>query len=78
MYSGADFEYFRPIYAGDTFSLQARILPHQKKESKTRGAIIYTTGEISLFNQKGDLVAISRPSVAMVPVTRSSLGIKIG
>jgi acyl dehydratase len=72
MYSGAEFEYFRPVYAGDTFSLKARILPHQKKETRTRGAIIFTTGEISLFNQRGDLVAISRQSVAMVPVTRSS------
>ncbi|MFC1942190.1 MaoC family dehydratase N-terminal domain-containing protein [Chloroflexota bacterium] len=72
MYSGAYFEYFRPIYAGDTFTLKAKILPPRRVETKTRGAIIFATGDISHYNQNGELVAISRPTVAMVPITRES------
>jgi acyl dehydratase len=72
MYSGADFEYFQPVYAGDTFTVKSKILPYRKVESKFRGAIIFATGEVSYFNQKKQLVAISRPAVAMVPVTRAS------
>jgi hypothetical protein len=72
MYSGSYFEYFRKIHEGDKFTIKAKILPHRRVNTKTRGVIIFTTGEISYFNQNGELLATSRPSVAMVPVARTT------
>ncbi len=72
MYSGADVEFFRPFWVGDKFTVKAKVVPPKKTETKTRGTIMFVTAEISYFNQRHELLAISRPSVAMVPVTRTS------
>ena len=73
MYSGAEWEFFRPIRVNDKFTVKGKFHSFRKVESKTRGAICFTKGEVLYFNQSDELVAISRPTVAMVQITRKSL-----
>jgi acyl dehydratase len=72
MYSGAEFEFFRPIYVGDEFTVKQKALNLVRKESKSRGAILFGTGQNTYYNQRKEVVGILRATVAMVPITRKS------
>jgi len=56
---GIEYEFFRPVRAGDTLTALARITDIYEREGKT-GKIIFLVIETTYTNQHGDLVAKAR------------------
>jgi len=60
LYAGAEFEFFRPIYLGDKFTVKAKPVDVVRKQSKSVGTMLFVTGEASYFNQREELIGIIR------------------
>lgn len=60
LYAGAEFEFFRPVYAGDRISVKGRPVDIARKPSKSVGEILFVTGEACYTNQDNELVGILR------------------
>jgi acyl dehydratase len=69
MYSGAEFEFYKPVFAGDSFTIKAKAYSIVRKDTKTRGPILFTQSEVFYFNQRGDKVAMNRSLIAKVPIS---------
>ena len=63
LYAGAELEFHAPIRRGDTVSVSGRALKAERKESKALGTLLFTTGETSYRNQRGEVVGVIRPTV---------------
>ncbi len=63
LYAGADLEFHAPIRRGDSFTVSGRAVGTERKVSKALGTLLFTTGETSYRNQRGDLVGVIRPTV---------------
>lgn len=72
MYSGAEMNLFRPIRVGDKLTAIGRPASIIRKETKTRGAILFATSEVTYYNQSKEKVGTLTGTVAIVPITRSS------
>jgi acyl dehydratase len=60
LYAGAEFEFFRPIWLGDRFTVKGKAVDVVKKTSKSVGSMLFVTGEASYFNQRKELIGILR------------------
>ena len=60
LYAGAEFEFFRPIFLGDKFTVKAKAVDIVRKQSKSVGTMLIVTGEASYFNQREELIGIIR------------------
>ncbi len=72
MYSGAEMNLFRPIWLGDKLTAIGKPKDVVRRETKTRGAILFATQEVSYFNQRSEKVGTLSGTVAIVPITRTS------
>jgi acyl dehydratase len=55
-----DFEYVRPIRAGDTLTFRSRTKEVFEKEGKRGGTMLFVIGETEFTNQRGEVVAYMR------------------
>lgn len=60
LYAGAELEFFLPIRLGDTFTVTGKAIDITRKQSKSLGPMLFTTGEASYFNQNQELIGIIR------------------
>ena len=60
LYAGAEFEFFRPIWLGDKFTVKGKAVDIVRKPSKSVGSMLFVTGEASYFNQRKELIGIIR------------------
>ena len=60
LYAGAEFEFFRPIWLGDRFTVKGKAVDIVRKQSKSVGSMLFVTGEASYFNQREELIGIIR------------------
>ena len=60
LYAGAEFEFFRPIYLSDKFTVKGKAVDVVKKQSKSVGSMLFVTGEASYINQHEELIGIIR------------------
>ena len=60
LYAGAEFEFFRPIWLGDKFSVKGKPIDIVRKQTKSVGPMLFVTGEASYFNQNKELIGIIR------------------
>jgi len=58
-----EFEYVRPIYAGDVLTATARISNVEKRPGKRGGEMTLVTLETEFKNQRGEIVLYSRSTV---------------
>ncbi len=64
LYTGAELEFYRPIFLGDEFTVRGKSLSIECKQSKSLGAMLFCTGEVSYYNQRQELIAILRSTVS--------------
>jgi acyl dehydratase len=60
LYAGAEFEFFRPIWLGDRFTVKGRAIGVVRKQSRALGPMLFVTGEASYCNQRRELIGIIR------------------
>ncbi len=63
---GAEWEFFRPLVAGETLTLSARIADVQIKQGK-RGPMTVITREVSFHDEAGALVQVMRSNILEMP-----------
>jgi len=63
LYAGAELEFFRPIRLGDGFHVKGKAFSVEKKQSRSLGQLLFTTGESSYYNQDGGLIGVIRTTV---------------
>jgi acyl dehydratase len=56
---GNEYEYYRPIYAGDTITLTARYVDVRERSGRT-GSMVFVITELTFTNQHGEVVAKGR------------------
>jgi acyl dehydratase len=56
---GNEYEYFQPIYAGDTISVTAKYADVAERTGRT-GSMVFIITELTFRNQRGEVVAIGR------------------
>lgn len=56
---GNEYEYFQPIYAGDTISVTAKYADVAERTGRT-GSMVFIITELTYRNQRGEVVAIGR------------------
>ena len=76
LYSGTDWEWFRPIRHRDSFTVRARLIEAQEKRGKRAKAFIIQTGEVLYTNQHGELVCRALGHTARTPRARAKDGLK--
>jgi len=57
LHAGTEFEYFKPVRAGDVITVTRKVADVREREGKTLGKMAFVTYEITYKNQKGELVA---------------------
>jgi acyl-coenzyme A thioesterase PaaI-like protein len=55
-----EFEYVRPLRAGDVLSATSRIVDEYEKEGRRGGTMRFVVSETEFRDQNGDVVAYSR------------------
>jgi len=60
LHAGTEFEYFKPVRAGDVITVTRKVADIREREGKKLGKMAFITFEITYKNQKGELVAICR------------------
>ncbi len=60
LYAGAELEFFRPICLGDKFMVKGKAVDINRKQSKSLGPMLFSTGEASYYNQKDELIGTIR------------------
>jgi acyl dehydratase len=63
LYAGADLEFCRPIRLGEGFHVKGKALGIERKQSRSLGELIFTTGEASYFNQDSELIGTIRTTI---------------
>ena len=58
-----EFEYVRPIRAGDVLTFRSRTKDVFEKQGKRGGKMLFIVGETEFRNQRGEVVAYSRNTV---------------
>jgi hypothetical protein len=58
-----EFEYVKPIRAGDVLTFRSRTKDVFEKQGKRGGTMLFIVGETEFRNQHGDIVAYSRNTV---------------
>jgi acyl dehydratase len=58
-----EFEYVKPIYAGDTLTAQGKIANVEKRPGKRGGEMTLVTMETEYKNQRGEVVLYSRSTI---------------
>lgn len=56
---GNEYEYFQPIYAGDTISVTAKYADVAERTGRT-GSMVFIITELTYRDQRGEVVAIGR------------------
>jgi acyl dehydratase len=64
LYAGAELEFYRPVRLGDEFSVKGKATAIEKKQSKSLGQMLFSTGEASYYNQKNELLGVIRTTAA--------------
>jgi acyl dehydratase len=60
LYAGAELEFFRPIRLGDEFIVKGKSTAIVRKESKSLGPMLFSTGEACYYNLKKEKLGIIR------------------
>lgn len=60
LYAGAELEFFRPIRRGDEFTVKGRAVDITRKQSKSLGPMLFTTGEAGYYSQRSELIGTIR------------------
>lgn len=60
MHGESEFEYFKPICAGDVLTVKAKVKDHYRKEGKRGGVMNFITVESTYINQESELVLKDR------------------
>jgi acyl dehydratase len=55
-----EFEYLKPIRAGDVLSFRSRVKDVFEKQGKRGGKMLFIVGETEFRNQRGEVVAYTR------------------
>ena len=63
---GAEWEFFRPLMAGDELTVRSRVVDVETKQGK-RGQMTLITREVSYFDASGELVQRMRSTVIEMP-----------
>ena len=63
LHGGQEFEYVRPIHAGDTLTGQGKLSQIYKKPGKRGGEMTFAVMETEYKNQKGEVVMYSRSTI---------------
>ena len=63
-YAGGELEFFRPMWLGDTISVQEQVGPVVRKESSRIGPFCICTGLVTYTNQRHEVVATKRTLMA--------------
>ena len=63
LYAGAEFEFFRLIRLGDEFIVRGKSTGIVRKQSKSIGPMLFTTGEVTYSNRKKELIGILRTTL---------------
>lgn len=58
-----DFEYLKPIRAGDVLTFRSRTRDVSQKQGKRGGVMTFVVGETEFRNQRGEVVAYMRNTV---------------
>jgi acyl dehydratase len=56
LYAGAELEFFRPIRLGDEVTVKGKAIDINRKQSKSLGPMLFTTGEAGYYNQRNELI----------------------
>lgn len=64
LYAGAEMEFFRPIFCGDKFIVKGQSTDIERKRSKSLGAMLLCTGEVSYYNHRNELIATLRTTIS--------------
>ena len=72
-YAGAEIEFVRPIWLGDTITAQEQVGETLRKQSKRVGAIAFNTGLVSYTNQRKELVATIKTLMARYENTGATM-----
>ena len=76
LYSGTDWEWYRPIRHHDRFTVRARLLDAIEKHGSKAQAFIIQTGEVLYTNQHGELVCRALGHTARTPRAKAKDGLK--
>lgn len=63
LHGSEEFEYLKPIHAGDVLTAEGRIADVFKKPGKRGGEMTFAIIETKFTNQKGELVLIERATI---------------
>ena len=63
LHGGQEFEYVRPIHAGDVLTAQGRVADVYKKPGKRGGEMTFAVFETEFRNQRGEVVLYSRSTI---------------
>ncbi len=63
LHGGQEFEYVRPIHAGDVLTAQGRVADVYKKPGKRGGEMTFAVLETEFRNQRGEVVLYSRSTL---------------
>lgn len=58
-----EYEYFKPILAGEILTCKSRISDAHTKEGKRGGKMLFVIFEFNFFNRKGEKVLVSRSTI---------------
>jgi acyl dehydratase len=63
LYAGAELEFYRPVRLGDQFTVKGKSIGIERKQSKSLGTMLFSTGEARYYNQRQELLGIIRTTV---------------
>jgi len=63
---GEEYEFFKPVFAGDRISVQVKFLDVFEKQGKS-GTLVFTNSEATYTNQNGELLAKQRITMIATP-----------
>lgn len=60
LYAGAELEFCRPVHLGDKFTVKGKAVGIERKQSRSLGDTVFSTGEARYYNQNNELLGIIR------------------
>ncbi|OGO30805.1 MAG: hypothetical protein A2Z29_03920 [Chloroflexi bacterium RBG_16_56_11] len=63
LYAGAELEFFQPVHLGDELSVRGKSTGTARKQSRSLGQLLFTTGEAYYHNQRNELVGTIRTTI---------------
>ena len=72
-YAGADIDFIRPIWVGDTITAQEQVGETMRKESRRIGKIAFNTGLVTFTNQRKEVVATIKTLMARYENTGATM-----